>query len=287
VNGVVITAERLERYQEEAVGGRDAASISNPGRFKRLKREALDQLIEQELLWQEARRADAVAPQAEVDAALAQLRTRFPSEAEFTRRLERAGFTARTYEEYLRRLLSISRLVERDVAQRLEVTDDEVHAAYAADPMRFARPEEVHLRLILVKADATADGRADARARAERLLAEASAGGDFAALARSHSGDPSAPAGGDLGFVARGRLAPPLEEAAFTLAVGAVSPPIESPEGLHLLKCEDRRGGDPAPEAEAGPGIRRKLLAEKLQRAVAERVKALREGARIEIGMGL
>jgi parvulin-like peptidyl-prolyl isomerase len=289
VNGVAISAERLERYQEEVVGGRDFLSMSNPASFKRHKREALEQLIDQELLWQEAQRRGALAPQAEVEAALGQLRARFASEAELARRLERAGFTTSTYREYLLRLLSIDRLVERDVAPHLAVTDEEVHDYYSADPERFAIPEEVHLRQILVRADASAsaDARARAKARAERLLARARRGDDFAALASQHSDDPSAPSGGDLGFVMRGQISAPLEASAFALAAGELSPLVESAQGFHLLKCEGKRGGGRRSELEASPAIRRKLLDEKLRKAVGERVAALRAQARIEIALAL
>jgi peptidyl-prolyl cis-trans isomerase C len=289
VNGVEISAERLERYHDEVVGARDFLSMSNPGTFKRKKREALEQLIEQELLWQEAQRKGATVPREEAEAALAHLRARFSSDAQYERRLERAGFTPATYAEYVRRLLSIERLVERHVAHGLTVTDEEVHAFYEAERERFALPEEVHLRQILleVAAGAPAAQRAGARARAERLLVEACRTEDFAALARKHSDDPSAPSGGDLGFVARGHLAAPLEAAAFALSAGALSGVVESGQGFHLLKCEARRGGGRTPEADATPAIRKTLLAAKVKKAVAERVEALRAEARIEIGLAL
>jgi parvulin-like peptidyl-prolyl isomerase len=178
VNGVEISSERLERYLEEVGGARDFLSMSDPGVFKRKKREALEQLVEQELLWQEARRRDAVAPQEEVEAALAQLRARFASDAAYLGRLERAGFTASTYAEYVRRLLSIQRLVERDVAPTLSVTDEEVRAFLEArsgsrTPGAEAIPEirKSLLAAKLKKAVAERVGALRAQARIEIGLA--------------------------------------------------------------------------------------------------------------------
>lgn len=141
VNGVGIEAERLQRYFEDylAERGRSAAGIRSPATYAALHREALEKLIEAELLWQEARRRGVLASKAEVDAALAQVRSGFAAPGAFERRLERGGFTAETYERYLHQQLSIRKLVQKDVVARVSVSDAEVHAYYQANPERFAR----------------------------------------------------------------------------------------------------------------------------------------------------
>jgi peptidyl-prolyl cis-trans isomerase D len=106
---------------------------------------------------------------------------------------------------------------------------------------RFTKPEEVRARHILVRIapGATDADRADARKRADELLARVKAGEDFATLAKEHSDDPgSAARGGDLGAFSRGRMDPAFEQAAFALEVGAVSEVVETPFGLHIIKVE-------------------------------------------------
>jgi len=58
---------------------------------------------------------------------------------------------------------------------------------------------------------------------------------DFGTVARAYSEGPSASAGGDLGIVAPGQMVPTFEDALFSLAPGAVSEPVESPYGYHLI----------------------------------------------------
>ena len=83
----------------------------------------------------------------------------------------------------------------------------------------------------------TADaGEAFVRALHEELKN----GADFADMARRYSRGPGAAEGGDLGFFKRGELVKPLEDVAFRLHGGAVSDPIRSPAGFHVLKVEER-----------------------------------------------
>lgn len=281
VNGVPIRAERFERYFEDflAEKGRSVAAIRSPTAYNALQREALDKLVDTELLWQEAKRRKVLASQAEVDAALAEVKAGFKAPAAFERRLERGGFTAASYVEYLRQQLSIRKLVQQRVVSRLSVRDAEVRAHYDANPERFTRPEEVHVRHLLVKVapTASADELGKARAKIDALLARARGGEPFAALAREHSEDSTAAAGGDLGFIGRGQMVRPFEDAAFALQPGQVSGVVQTVFGLHLVAAEERRGGGRIPFTEAAPGIRERLLAEKGKDGLEREVRSLRE----------
>lgn len=287
VNGVPIRTERLERYFEDylAEKGRSAAGIRSPAAYGALHREALDKLIDGELLWQEAQKKKLLASKAEVDAALAEVRAGFKAPGAFERRLERGGFTEASYVEYLRQQLSIRKLVQQKIVARVAVPDAEVRAYFEANPARFTRPEQVHVRHILVKVAPTApeEEQAKARARIDGLLARARGGASFADLAREHSEDPSASAGGDLGYIARGQMVRPFEEAAFALSPGQVSEVVRTVFGFHLVAAEERRGGEEIPFAEAARGIREQLFAEKAKDALEREVKSLRERGNVVI----
>jgi peptidyl-prolyl cis-trans isomerase C len=289
VNGRPITNERLERFFEDyaAEKGRSATSIWQPGPFKRLKREALDQLIEQEVLYQEAERRKLTASPADAERAVAVLRAQFKRPGSFQRKLERGGFTEVTYQEYVRRQLSIRRLLDQEVAAgKITVTDEEAHAFYASRPDLFTEPEAVRVRHILVsvKPEASEAERKKARRAAEKLLAQArKKGADFAALAAKHSQDPTSASGGDLGFVVRGQMVTPFETAAFALQPGEISPVVETIFGYHVIKAEERRAAVQVPEAEAREHIRKRVFGEKTEAHLKERIAALRAAARIEI----
>lgn len=105
VNGVEIGLTRLERYFSEYLDaqGRAVTSIRNPGLYKRLRDQALDELIDKELLWQEARRQGIVISDEQVSAHVGEVEAAFGSPAIFERRLAQAGFDRAQYSEYTRR----------------------------------------------------------------------------------------------------------------------------------------------------------------------------------------
>jgi hypothetical protein len=143
VNGAGIRRERLDRYFDErlAEAGRHVAAIRSPDAFKRLKREALDELVERELLWQEARRTKHVAPEEEVRAAMAAFREQVPDPARRRLDLERSGFTEETYAEYVQRELSIRRYVARELEPKVKVTQADIRAFYEANGDLFGEPD--------------------------------------------------------------------------------------------------------------------------------------------------
>ena len=286
VNGVGIAHERLDRFVVEylAQKGRNANAIRHPGAYRQYRREALDQLIDDELLWQEAARLGMTATRKEVDLAVAEGRARYRTADEFARRLERSGLSEATYPQHVKRQASIQNLLERKVLKGLRVNDQEVHAFYVGNPDKFTTPEQVRARHILVQADSatSAEDRARARATAEEILALVRAGADFEALAGQRSQDATSAQGGDLGWVARGKMVPEFEAVAFALRDGEVSGLVETVFGFHVIRTEGRRGGEPVPEAKVREEIRKHLLGEKQKTAVRAAIDSLRAKARIE-----
>ncbi|MBW3538518.1 peptidylprolyl isomerase [Candidatus Parcubacteria bacterium] len=82
---------------------------------------------------------------------------------------------------------------------------------------------------------------AQAKTKAEAVLAEVKGGGDFAELARKHSQDSSASAGGDLGFFGKGQMVPEFETAAFALQPGQTSDLIKTKFGYHIIKVTEKK----------------------------------------------
>ena len=134
VNGVEIGVTRLERYFSEYLSaqGRALTSIRNPGLYKRLRDQALDELIDKELLWQEARRQGIAISDAQVSAHVDEVEAAFGSPAIFERRLAEAGFDRAQYTEYTRQDMAA-----QQVYAQLSAVDApsqaEVEAFYAAN----------------------------------------------------------------------------------------------------------------------------------------------------------
>lgn len=134
VNGVEIGVLRLERYFSEYLDaqGRAPASIRNPTLYKRLRDQALDELIDKELLWQEAQRRGIAISDEQVSAQVGQLEAAFGSPAIFERRLAQAGFTRAEYADYTRHELAAQQ-VYAQLSEVAEPTQADVAAFYQAN----------------------------------------------------------------------------------------------------------------------------------------------------------
>ncbi|MGI9047238.1 MAG: SurA N-terminal domain-containing protein [Burkholderiales bacterium] len=135
--------------------------------------------------------------------------------------------------EYLE--LSLDKLIEQ-----IEVSDEELQAYYREHAAEYEQPEEREASHILISAGADADDktRAAAKEKAQQLAAQAKKDpAKFAELAKKNSQDPgSAEKGGDLGGFRRGAMVKPFEDAVFSMKVGEIAGPVESPFGYHIIK---------------------------------------------------
>jgi peptidyl-prolyl cis-trans isomerase C len=141
-----------------------------------------------------------------------------------------------------------------------QVSESEITAWATAHAAELVVPERVSLRQVLVP---TLNEARDVKRRLGRDPRT------FDGVARAVSKGPEAAVGGYMGSFERGQLPPELETAAFSLAEGATSEPIESPLGYHVLRVESRQAARAIPLEEARERIRDRLAREK--RAAAER----------------
>lgn len=110
------------------------------------------------------------------------------------------------------------------------------------------------------------------------LIDELEAGADFAELARENSTGPSAPSGGNLGWFGPGRMVPAFEEAVVGLDVGAVSAPVQTQFGWHVIILNETRQAA-APTLEE---VRAQIEQRVQQQVVDGHIAGLREGAEID-----
>jgi peptidyl-prolyl cis-trans isomerase C len=172
---------------------------------------------------------------------------------------------ARAALENERRLLKAGDAVEAIIGD--VVTDEALQAAYEA---RYADADlgtEYNASHILV----------DTEEEAEDLIRQLEQGADFAELAKTHSTGPSGPSGGELGWFGAGMMVPPFEEAVMAMETGAVSDPVETQFGWHVIKLNETR----AKAAPALEEVEAELAEEIRQQAVTERLEALQAEAEI------
>jgi peptidyl-prolyl cis-trans isomerase D len=124
-----------------------------------------------------------------------------------------------------------------------EIAQALVEDYYHSHQEEFSRPEQVQARHILLKvpSNVSSEREAEIRARAEALLQQLRDGADFAKLAQEHSEDAAtAEQGGDLGTFPRGQMVAPFDEAVFALEVGALSEPVRTTFGFHIIRLDDK-----------------------------------------------
>ncbi|MBM7059200.1 peptidylprolyl isomerase [Pseudomonas sp. UL073] len=290
VNEAEISNYRLDRYFADFLKAksRSVASIRNPSSYKRLKREALNELIDKELLWQEAHRQGVAVDDEQVRRELSAVKAAFSTPEAYQRQLVESGFDEGAYAEYLRRELVAQRMLNT-LVQPLTVSDDEVRRGYQERRASFARPEQVRARHILLRVPAGAsDEQVETVARRiKKLRRQLVAGTDFAELARAQSEDPSGARGGELGYFSRGQMVPAFEAAAFALDPGEVSEPVRSEFGWHLIQVEEYVAEGQLDEAMAMATVRDQLLYQRYVLARDAALNRLRSGSRIEVARGL
>lgn len=185
--------------------------------------------------------AEVVVPAPVVAEAVATLEHRYPDPQAFEEDLARNHLDRARLTRAVARELTVTAAMERLCPGTAQVGDEELEIYYLQHRERFDAPESrvaSHI-LITVNADYAENARRVARRRCEKLVAEVAEDPQrFAELALRHSECPTAMHGGTIGRVARGKLYPELDAVLFALEEGAVSGPIESPLGFHLLRCE-------------------------------------------------
>lgn len=219
-----------------------------------LRRRILDDMIDEEILVQEALRDTAVkVTEQEVNEAVNQrltsLRGQFTSEVDYRRELANAGFqTPDEFRRYLadqhRRRFLRTRLVERlkamEVIREVSPTERELREFFESNRAEMGqRPAAISFRQIVVAPQPTAEAKQRAFALADSIAHALRTGGDFATAARRFSQDSgSAVQGGDLGWQRRGAFERPFEEVVFQLKPGVISSPVETVFGYHVIQVE-------------------------------------------------
>lgn len=181
--------------------------------------------------------AGVVVPEATLDTRLAEIRTRYASEEDYRSDLERIGLDPAKLAEAVRRDLLVEAVLDKIAAAVPTANDIDAEIFYRLHPDAFERPEARRLRHILITYDSQAE-KAKACQQLEILRTTACSAEAFGTAALRHSQCPTAMQGGELGIVKRGQLHAELEPAAFSLSEGEVSAVLESPIGLHILRCD-------------------------------------------------
>ncbi|MDY6840465.1 MAG: peptidylprolyl isomerase [Pseudomonadota bacterium] len=212
-----------------------------------LKERVLDQLITESIQMQMADRAGMRISDNELNETMANIAERNGmSLAQFENQLVAEGVTYNQAREQIRREMLTSRVQQRQVGNRVRVTDREVQNYLESLDARGGNNAEYRLSYIFVSVDDPSDeAEVDAaREKARRLRNEIASGRDFREVAVAESDASNALEGGDMGWRAEGQLPSLVAPVVPELPVGEPSEVLENNSGFHLVMVMDKRGGE-------------------------------------------
>jgi peptidyl-prolyl cis-trans isomerase C len=287
VNSINITMSDLNMEIQRLISGNpELQNKEDMETMRKVRQEAMDNLINQELLFQEGKKTNLQPKDAEVNARLSNIKQRFPSQELFEQALNQQGMTEKELIQALSRVMTMQKLIDEKIKPVAEaVTDEEVKAFYEENKKGFKEPEKVKARHVLIKlsSDASEEEKKYAKNEMEEILKKARGGDDFAQLAKDNSQCPSAPNGGDLGYFTRGQMVKPFEDAAFALEPGQISDVVETRFGYHIILVEDKKPVRQIELDEVADQIKEGLREGKIDDAIEKWLKPVREKSDIKI----
>jgi peptidyl-prolyl cis-trans isomerase SurA len=207
-----------------------------------LQKQILERLILERLQLQLADKSGLQVSEADVDRAIEGIAGRNKMTVTALReRMKKEGIDPAAHRAQVRTQMLIDQLVDREVRSRVTVTDGEI------DGFLAGLSQEMEYRLshifLSLPENATPTVIEAARQRAAELVARLRGGGDFQQLAVAHSQAPDALQGGHLGWKKPGQLPDLFVNTLKAMNPGEISDALRSPNGFHILRLHERRGG--------------------------------------------
>jgi len=316
VNGDVVLLSEFEKNTSpilEQFKKATPPAEQTPERVTEIKKRVLEQMIDDRLLAQEAKKKGMRVSQMEVDDGVKKVRTRFTAEDEFNKELQKEGLTYEAFRKHIQEQISTIKLIEQEVkAKTTAPSDAEVKDLYATltailqdkpipgnhtvtelDELKsLARAldhrfgERVRARHILIRVNANASKaeREAALTKIKDVQRQLKNGGDFLELAKKYSDDPgSKERGGDLGYFSHGDMVDTFEKAAFGLNVGQTSDIVNTDFGYHIIRVEEKKAASKFTYDDVKDDLKEYLFQQRAAKKFETYIKDLRSKADIKI----
>jgi len=275
VNGIGITYDQwqsafqsmISRYDNQTLASLDQATINL------LKNNVLNQIINSQLLLQEAKKEKIKINPSDIDTEIEKIKVNFSSSEAFNDALKANNITLTELKKEIENNLLINYVLNKE-KNKVNITEEEILNYYNENKMTFFEPEKVHVSHILV---ATEEEARDILTQLKEGLIS------FAELAKEKSICPSAPNGGDLGFFSKGQMVKEFEEAAFSLQPGEISDIVKTEYGYHIIKCIEKKEAHSPTFEEVKENIEKTLRTQKENEAISSLITKLKEEADITI----
>ncbi len=245
VDQVVITENELLDRIQTVRSQLEKQGTSIPPRDV-LQKQILERLINDRLLLQYAAQTGLKVDDTQLDKTIERIAEQNKLDVPaFRAALEEEGISYRKFREDIRNEILIARLREREVENRVNITEAEIDNYLTTQSSRTDIQDEFEISHILIRTpeDAAPEDLQKLREKAEEALARLNAGEEFSQVSARYSDAPNALEGGKLGWKTATQIPDLFNEALKPMQPGQVSAILRSPNGFHILKMDDRRGG--------------------------------------------
>lgn len=238
-----LNKQSIEAYYGNTIWDQE---IEDGVKYKdKFKEMILDQMIYTEAIYEAAKKENLLPTEKEINKSIEEFNTSIKDNDDYKKQLKELGIDDNFLKYQFERNLASDNYKEKFNKDNA-VTNDEMKKYYDDNKDDFYI-DQVEASHILIKTiddedkELSDEKKAEAKKKAEEVLAKAKAGEDFSELAKEYSQDTvSAKNGGDLGFFKKGEMVKPFEEAAFSMKVGEISDLVESDFGYHIIKVTDK-----------------------------------------------
>lgn len=292
VNNQIITRSSYQHEQEQL---RKEAQEQDPTHADQIvaegQKDVLRGLIDRQLLLEKGKDLGITAD-TELVKRLDEMRKQMKLESmdDLEKAAEAQGISFEDFKQNMRTEIITQQVIQREVGGHINVTKDEEQKFYESHKSNLERPEEVRLSEILVSTEQAGDDPqkvAAAQAKADDLLKQIRAGASFEDIAKKSSDGATAAQGGDLGEpFERGKLAKQLEDLTFNMKKDQVSDVVRTKQGFVILKVTDHQTAGIPAMSEIEQRLQEAVYMQKLQPALREYLKKLREDAYIRVSPG-
>ncbi len=245
VDREVITLNELKDRINTVLAQMEKQGVQLPPRAA-LEKQVLERMITDRLQMQLAAQTGLRVDDAQLDKTIERIAEQNKlTLPEFREALEKEGIIYRKFREDIRGEIIRARLRDREVDSRINITDAEIDNFLTTQASRNEAQDEFEIAHILVRApeEGSPEELQKLRAKAEEALKKLKGGADFAQVSASYSDAPNALEGGNLGWKTSTQIPALFYDALKLMQPGEVSPIMRSPNGFHILKMTNRRGG--------------------------------------------
>jgi len=293
VNNDVVTLSQVrdligarERSLREIYRG---AELEN--KLKEMRLSAIKDLIDRQLILQEFRKLQekgaAIPDYVADDRIQAIIRQEFGGDrAAFVRTLQAQGYTLTQFRELEKEKIVIQAMRQQKVDNNFVISPTQIQAYYEKNKQAYATPEQVKLRMVVVREGSSGDipDIGSKRELAEEIRDKVAKGAEFDRMAEMYSEDETTQqVGGDWGWIERNTLNEKLTNVAFSMRPGEVSPVIGIDNTYYIITVEAKRNATIKPIGDVRNEIEKNLIQQERSKAQERWLDTLRQKAYIKI----